>query len=149
MAAPLPGQQRVVDIGRSRGGGAWLQPGASSTLQRSEPAFHSVFEVAPTLQEQAGEEGPQQDRKTRLVVIGDSDFASNSFFGMVGNGDLFRNSVSWLAEDEELVAIGPKARDTRLVQLSATEVSSIFYITVIIMPLIVLAAGFAMWWRRR
>ena len=39
------------------------------------------------------------DKEARLVVIGDSDFASNQFFGIQRNGDLFMNSVNWLAQE--------------------------------------------------
>ena len=34
--------------------------------------------------------------ETRIVVIGDSDFASNNFLGIQGNRDMFLNIVNWL-----------------------------------------------------
>jgi hypothetical protein len=39
--------------------------------------------------------------KARMVVVGNSDFAINAYFGMQGNGNLFMNMVSWLAQEED------------------------------------------------
>jgi hypothetical protein len=48
-----------------------------------------------------------QIRPTRLVVVGDSDFASNG--GLMGaNADFFLNSVNWLLDRDELLALSPK-----------------------------------------
>ena len=87
--------------------------------------------------------------KTRIVVFGDSDFASNAYFGLSGNGDLFLNAVSWLAEEEDLIAIRPKSPDTRRVTMTFTQARSIFFFTVIIIPAIVFITGLSVWWRRR
>ena len=40
-------------------------------------------------------------RAARLVVFGDSEFANNNLFPVQGNGNLFLNTVSWLAEGGE------------------------------------------------
>src|SRR5215471_11118844 len=49
------------------------------------------------------------DKEARLVVIGDSDFPTNTYARLQRNGDLFLNSVSWLAQDENLISIRPKS----------------------------------------
>ena len=46
--------------------------------------------------------------ESRIVVIGDSDFASNGILGVQGNRDFFLNSVNWLAQQENLIAIRPR-----------------------------------------
>ena len=46
--------------------------------------------------------------KARIVLIGDSDFASNGFLNLSGNRDFFLNTLSWLAEEENLIAVRPK-----------------------------------------
>ena len=94
-------------------------------------------------------EGLKEKGKTRIVVVGDSDFASNAYFGLSGNGDLFLNAVSWLAEEEDLIAIRPKSPDTRRIALTFSQARSIFWFSVIIMPAIVLVTGLTVWWRRR
>jgi len=87
--------------------------------------------------------------KTRLVVLGDSDFASNAYFTFSGNGDLFMNAISWLAEEEDLISIRPKDVEDRRVSLTPRQSKMIFYISVILMPLAVLVLGTMVWLRRR
>ncbi len=41
----------------------------------------------------------RKDAKARVVVVGDSDFASNGFVNLSGNRDFFLNTVSLLAEE--------------------------------------------------
>lgn len=94
-------------------------------------------------------ESDGQKGTPRIVVFGDSDFASNAYFGLSGNGDLFLNTVSWLAEEEDLIAIRPKSPDTRRVTLTFSQARSIFWFTVIIIPAVVLMTGLSVWWRRR
>lgn len=87
--------------------------------------------------------------KTRLVMIGDSDFASNEYVSGMGNGVLFLNVINWLAEEEILIAIGPKSTQPREVFLSQVQASSIFFVGVILIPFVLLAVGVVVWWRRR
>jgi len=87
--------------------------------------------------------------KSRLVVFGDSDFASNSFFGLQGDGDLFMNTVSWLAEEEDLVAIRPKDIEDRRVNLTNKQAKMILVFGVILLPLTVLGAGVGVYVKRK
>jgi ABC-type uncharacterized transport system involved in gliding motility auxiliary subunit len=88
--------------------------------------------------------------ETRIVAIGDSDFASNGWLGIPGNRDLFMNAVNWLAQQENMIAIRPKdPEERRLRPLSASEDRWIFLATVVIIPGLILLAGARTWWRRR
>ena len=40
-------------------------------------------------------------RRSRIAVVGDSDFATNSFFHIMGNGTLFLNTVNYLGRPGE------------------------------------------------
>jgi ABC-type uncharacterized transport system involved in gliding motility auxiliary subunit len=88
-------------------------------------------------------------KETRLVVFGDSDFASNSYFGGTSDGELFSNAVNWLAGQEDLVAIGPKSRTPVLVSLSQRQASLIWFVSVLIGPAAILLVGTVIWARRR
>ncbi|MBI4455694.1 MAG: GldG family protein [Acidobacteria bacterium] len=89
------------------------------------------------------------DKQARMVVIGDSDFATTAYFGNQRNGDLFLNAVSWLAEDADLMAIRPRNPQSRRLNLSIAEANFLFYFAVVLMPGVALAAGIAVWWKRR
>jgi ABC-type uncharacterized transport system involved in gliding motility auxiliary subunit len=90
-----------------------------------------------------------QPLESRIVVFGDSEFASNAYFGTAVNRDLFLNVVSWLAEDTDLLSIRPKDPENRSITLTATDSRMIFWATVVLFPLTTLVLGFAVWSRRR
>ena len=89
------------------------------------------------------------DLQARLAVVGDSDFATNGFFDLQGNGNLFLNAVSWLAEDESFISIRPKAPTDRPLNLTESQGQISYYITMVLMPLSILVAGVSVWIRRR
>lgn len=86
----------------------------------------------------------------RLVVFGDSDFASNAWVGEGSHAKLFVASVNWVANDETLINITPKVPTVRsMLPLSTLTAGLIFMITVLAMPLAVLVIGGVVWFRRR
>jgi len=85
----------------------------------------------------------------RFVVAGSSSFASNSVFGFGGNRDLFLNMMSWLTSDEDLISIRPKDPEDRKLTLSAAQMKYILYTSVFGFPLLIVAGGTYVWWRRR
>lgn len=89
------------------------------------------------------------DKEARLVVIGDSDFAANQFVGVQRNGDLFMNSINWLAQDEDLISIRPKNPADRRVSMTEADQNQLFWITLVFMPLATIGSGVYIWWKRR
>jgi ABC-type uncharacterized transport system involved in gliding motility auxiliary subunit len=90
-----------------------------------------------------------ENKKARLVVYGDSDFATNGFFGTQGNGNLFVNSVSWLAQDESFISIRPKNPDDRRLTMTEAQSRMASYISVVLLPLSILIVGISVWVNRR
>jgi ABC-type uncharacterized transport system involved in gliding motility auxiliary subunit len=88
-------------------------------------------------------------KEGRFVAVGSSNFAANNILRFNGNRDLFLNMMNWLSSDEDLISIRPKEPEDRRLSLSQRQMSSIFYSSVIGLPLIVVAAGLSMWWKRR
>jgi ABC-type uncharacterized transport system involved in gliding motility auxiliary subunit len=85
----------------------------------------------------------------RFVVVGTSSFAINNFIGFNGNRDLFLNMLNWLSSDEDLISIRPKEPTDRPLNMNARQVSLMFYSSVIGLPLLIVAMGVGVWWRRR
>ncbi|OGO06067.1 MAG: hypothetical protein A2Y60_04950 [Chloroflexi bacterium RBG_13_54_9] len=88
-------------------------------------------------------------KSTRLVVFGDSDFASDRYFYSLGNSDMFLNSVNWLAETEELISIRPKPSQYRMLVVSQRVWRWIYLSSIGLLPLAVAVLGGISWWRRR
>ena len=84
-----------------------------------------------------------------MAVIGDSDFAANFALGIQGNRDLFVNTVNWLAQQENLIAIRPKEARDRRVTLTASQQTGVFWMSLLLIPAAVFGAGVYTWWRRR
>jgi len=91
---------------------------------------------------QSGEEG-------RIAVFGDSDFVTNRYYYLSGNGNFFLNTVNWLTEEKDLISIQPKTSSPRTIQLSPSQGRMIFFVSLIILPLAVLITGVSIWIRRR
>ncbi len=87
--------------------------------------------------------------ETRLVVIGDSDFAATAGLGIQGNRDLFMNIVGWLSQQENLISIRPKEADDRRITLTATQQANIMWLSLLIIPATIFGTGVYTWWRRR
>lgn len=108
---------------------------------------------APKPAEENNEENSNNDPpsppQTRVAVFGDSDFVTNGWLEIQGNKDLFLNTVSWLAQQENLIAIRPRDPEDRRITLTADQQTRIFWLTIFIIPGLILAMGVHVWWRRR
>ncbi len=86
---------------------------------------------------------------TRLAVYGSVEFASNrEVEGTYYNRDLFANTVDWLAGQADLLSIRPRNVRASRVQFTADQGTVIFYLSVLVIPEVLLLAGIAVWWRR-
>lgn len=86
--------------------------------------------------------------KTALAVFGDSDFAMNGHIENQGNSDLFLNTINYLAEEEDMISIRPKEVDDRRLTLTQADVSILFYLVVIAIPILVVIMGVVIFVRR-
>ena len=57
--------------------------------------------------------------------------------------------MNWLASDEDLISIRPKAPDDRKITMTRAQMSIVRITSQFILPLIVIVAGVSVWWRRR
>ncbi|HGE70344.1 TPA: hypothetical protein ENX78_05870 [Candidatus Poribacteria bacterium] len=93
----------------------------------------------------------KKEKERRVIVaFGDSDFVMNKYLQQ-GNPDLFMNSLNWLAEEEELISIGPKSQDEtpKVERLSGDTIRLVSYSSIFTIPIILIIAGAWVWWKRR
>jgi len=85
----------------------------------------------------------------RVIVLGDGDFLSNAYLGNQGNQDLGYRLINWLSHDDNFISIpSTTAQDTELV-LEERTWSLLGLLFLIVIPLILLAAGIIIWLQRR
>jgi ABC-type uncharacterized transport system involved in gliding motility auxiliary subunit len=91
----------------------------------------------------------KQGSQGRFVVVGSSSWAANSFIKFNGNSDLALNTIDWLASDEDLISIRPKAEEDRRITMTRAQLNIVRTTTQFLFPLVVVIAGVSVWWRRR
>ena len=94
---------------------------------------------------------PDSERtpETRIVAVGDSDFASNMAVGISGNRDFFMNAMNWLSQQENLIAVRPRQPEDRRLTLTADQQNRIMILSLFVIPGLVFATGVYSWWKRR
>jgi len=88
-------------------------------------------------------------KQGRFVVVGSSGWVANNILRFNGNRDLALNMINWLSADEDLISIRPKEPEDRRLTLTRQQMARILYGSVIGLPLVIIAAGLSVWWRRR
>lgn len=91
----------------------------------------------------------EENKTSRIVIIGDADFASNRCIDIWCNLDVFMNSINWLSEEDVLISIRAKDLTTKKIELSNKQQKYIFYSCIIILPILIIIAGIIVWWRRK
>jgi len=93
---------------------------------------------------------PEGVTEARLVVVGTPLFVDNQQLAQSQlNGDLFLNAVGWLVGQEELVSIRSRSVRASRADLTPAQAAQVFYLSVFIIPQLLIALGIWVWWRRR
>jgi ABC-type uncharacterized transport system involved in gliding motility auxiliary subunit len=94
----------------------------------------------------------EDERTGSLVVVGDGEFATNLYVGTLGNRDFFLNLAHLAGRAEALIGtrreILPGGTFSR-VHLTAPQARTLFWVSVVLLPLSMLILGGLIGWRRR
>jgi hypothetical protein len=85
----------------------------------------------------------------RAIVIGDGDFASNSFLPYMANSDLALSMIRWLVSEEHSQPITSRIPVPPMILLTQAQTLWIFLVIEVLLPLAVISVGAGMWWRHR
>ena len=83
------------------------------------------------------------------MVVGDADFASNSFFPYMANSDLLLSMVRWLVREERAPAVASRIPVPALILLTKPQMQQIFLVTEVLLPLSIMIIGALVWWTHR
>jgi ABC-2 type transport system permease protein len=87
--------------------------------------------------------------RSRVVVTGDVDFATNAFAGEAGNSTLVVRALDWLTLEEDLVTVSANVPALRLLQLTAARLQYARLLSVVVIPGLFLLLGAVVWAVRR
>jgi len=88
-------------------------------------------------------------RRTRVVALGDSDFATNALVGEGGNARLLVQALDWLTLQEDLVSVSTNIPALRPLSLTEARTRYLRYVTAGVVPALFLLAGGTVWAVRR
>jgi ABC-type uncharacterized transport system involved in gliding motility auxiliary subunit len=96
-----------------------------------------------------------------LVVIGNSTFVTDGTLNarvtvggqqaqvQSGNGQIFVNTIHWLANQADLISIPPQSPNTSQMFLTGEQSLLLTVTSSVLLPLAMLIIGAIVWWRRR
>ncbi len=99
--------------------------------------------------EALGEAAEDAPAGGRIVVFGDSDFASNELLDAYRNRDLFLNSVNWLLGDVEAISVRPKQSRASRFTPTNEQLTTIRTLSLFVLPEAIAILGVFAWWSRR
>lgn len=124
---------------------AWVMSDVERARRGEEPskAHHDVPGSAPVV---VMAEIGTHDPRGRVVVVGDSDFASDAYLDLLGNRDLALNSIAWTGGEQALAGERSKRvaeimRPLSPLVLTERDARDIFVAGVMVEPGLVLLAG--------
>ena len=157
--APAPGLTRTPLFWSSRD--SYVRPvatvpGPAASLPATEEADLELAAPAPTgprllaasIEGHLAHAAPGS-APMRAIVVGDSDFASNSFLPYLANSDLALAMTRWLLREERLTTVPTRIPVPPTIVLSNAQMKAVFLLIVVALPMLAVAGGLLTWWRRR
>ena len=127
---------------------SWVETGSLTDAIEYDDETDSAGPVTLALalsRARPGVEGEQQ----RVIVTGDADFLSNAYLGNGGNRELGTRLVNWLANDDALIRIPPRAASGRVLEMTPLMIAVLGFGFLLVIPAALVAAGMTVWYRRR
>ncbi|MCR8644967.1 GldG family protein [Paenibacillus sp. N1-5-1-14] len=135
---------------------------ATPILQTSDHAYGetdiALLGQSKTTQDDKDMKGPlnlgyvieSKEGKPKAIFLGSSTILMDGEINKQGNRDFALNAVSWLQEKNDGVTIRPRqGANYQMAAMTPGGAQSIFWGTIVIIPLLFLLTGGWIWWRRR
>src|SRR5262249_36978523 len=167
-AAPLFSRTRSVEVvagaGTEVSGRVFLRTGDESWTTTDPGAVRATVPEFVPARDRRGPIGVGADaafvvptppgaapRFGRVLAYGNAQFANNFFIELLGNKDLFVNSVAWLARDEDLMGHRTPRQAPGINQFFVSEEDGTrpFWLSAVVLPAAFGAVAVAMAARRR
>lgn len=140
-------------------GKEWLKSGKGNfdpkTDKKGPFIIGALAEIKPegkpgssAKEQQPGPGQPEEKNRGYLAVYGNVDFASNAYFNLLGNGDLFLNTENFLAAEEQQIMVR-KALKAQLLVLTGRQLWILLLASLVGAPLVMLLAGIRAYRLRR
>ncbi|OPX19755.1 MAG: hypothetical protein BZ151_07595 [Desulfobacca sp. 4484_104] len=126
---------------------AEIQPPASK--HGSEPSAQPPDKKQDKKPDKAKTEAQDDKPTDYLAVFGNTKFADNTYFNLSGNGDLFLNTVNFLAQEAGQITVGRQEQKSQPLMLTGYQTWVLLLISLVVIPLAMVVAGVNAYLRRR
>ncbi len=129
------------------GSRSWNETGSLTGSIQRHPEENEV--AGPLVMGYALTRQSRGDQEQRVIVIGDADFLSNAYLGNGANQALGQAVMHWLTVNDHLVSIPKREASGQHLHwpVSTTAAIAMFYL--LLLPLMLLASGLLIYWRRK
>lgn len=136
-------------IGEGAAGGLLpLGSGTDEAAADQAAAGEAAADEAAAVAAAAAVEVPRAEGG-RVLVFGDSDFATNELLDQGSNMDLFLNSLAWLAGEDDQVSIRPNPASTASLSMDLLQGLLVWLLCLLVVPGVAVAMAIATWRERR
>lgn len=117
----------------------------AQTYEKEEGDIDGPFDLAVAIEES------YNDVNTRIVWFSCAYMLQDEMDEAVsgGNSDMFRNALAWLVDKEDSISIRAKSLSAQALVVDEASANTWMIITIAVVPLVIIAAGFVIWLRRR
>ncbi len=156
-AVVLPGARSLIEPPAAPAGKTYTALALTSANAWGETNFETL-ETSPAFEQDSDLPGPlelaiaaeDENTKARFVVVGDSDFASDSYYRNLGNSNFIENIVDWAARQDNLISISPRPRTERvLLPPNQLLIALSLVVSVFLLPGLVVIAGLLVLFSRK
>ncbi|GJL56494.1 MAG: hypothetical protein NPIRA02_36260 [Nitrospirales bacterium] len=128
---------------------SWAEMNTTNTTPElnTDEDVEGPLTIAAALTTNADEQDGQTSAK--IVIVGNSAFATNGYLTYPGNTDFFLKTIAWLADAGHLVSITPKEPAFRPFVPNPSQEQALLFFQVLFLPLFTLFLGFSVWKKRR
>ena len=123
----------------------------SSTGDIAGPITIAVALHRPVIEQKEKQHNTQSPAVSsqRVVVVGDSDFLSDTYIGSGANLELGLNIFTWLIGDDDFISVEVKPSPDTKLTLNETQLAIIAFGFFLIIPIALLITGFRIWYIRK
>jgi ABC-2 type transport system permease protein len=106
--------------------------------------------IAASIEKGGSADERVQMNSARMVVVSNATFIQDNVLAQGQQAlDFISGSINWLLNREQLIGIAPKVPKTLTFTLDENALRSVRWIVLVLIPLVFVVFGMAVWWRRR
>jgi ABC-type uncharacterized transport system involved in gliding motility auxiliary subunit len=117
-------------------------------VQEGKVTFDALDAKGPIVLAGIVFEKAKNDLETKIGVIGSTSLIVNGYANQSPNFNLFLNVLSWIVDNEGLISLNRPVLNQERIMMSSPQIGTIFYFSVIFLPLGLFIFAFYLYRRR-